>query len=157
MDQELKRTFTRRISQSNKSELVVIIYDIYFAHSECAKHQKTEGDYEGYKESLRLAIGAQDELIRALNMQYTISENLRIIYQYCKNLVYRTLAEGKMEYLEESDCLMAKLRNSFAQVAKQDHSERMMQNTQTVYAGMTYGNGILNENYDYSASRGFFA
>ncbi|MBE5890414.1 MAG: flagellar protein FliS [Lachnospiraceae bacterium] len=157
MDQELKRTFTRRISQSNKTELVVVIFDIYFAHTECAVKQKAVGDRRGYKESLRLAVDVQNELIRALDMKYEISENLKAIYQYCKRLVYRALSEDNIDYLKESDRLMGKLRESFVEVAKTDNSAKMMQNTQNVYAGITYGNGTLNENYDYSASRGFFA
>ena len=33
MDNELKQDFTRRLSQCNKGEMIVIIYDIYFAYT----------------------------------------------------------------------------------------------------------------------------
>jgi hypothetical protein len=32
-----------------------------------------------------------------------------------------------------------------------------MQHTQQVYAGLTYGKGVLNESYEEEAMRGFFA
>ena len=31
MDNELKKDFTRRLSQCNSGEMIVIIYDIFFA------------------------------------------------------------------------------------------------------------------------------
>ena len=40
---------------------------------------------------------------------------------------------------------MTKLKAAFEEVAKQDTSEPLMENTQQVYAGLTYGKGSLNE------------
>lgn len=156
MEQELKQVFTRRLSQCNRAELVVVIYDIYFAHTKCAKEQFEVQDWEGYKFSLQKAAESQSELIRALDMKYEISANLRVIYDYCRRLVYRSIAERRLAFIEESDALMEKLRYAFSEAAKKDTSEPLMRNTQTVYAGYTYGKGTLNENYDINANRGFF-
>lgn len=156
MNQELKQVFTRRLSQCNRAELVVIIYDIYFAHTKCAKEQYQVQDWNGYKFSLQKASESQSELIRALDMRIEMSGNLRIIYDYCRRLIYRAIAEQKLEYIDESDMLMEKLRKAFEEVAKQDASEPLMKNTQNVYAGYTYSKGTLNENYDLEANRGFF-
>lgn len=48
---------------------------------------------------------------------------------------------------------------SFKEVAKQDDSEAVMKNVQTIYAGLTYGRGTLNETIDSGAdaNRGFEA
>ena len=47
----------------------------------------------------------------------------------------------------------------FKEVAKQDDSEAVMKNVQTIYAGLTYGRGTLNETIDSGAdaNRGFEA
>jgi flagellar protein FliS len=53
---------------------------------------------------------------------------------------------------------MEKLRKSFEEVAKQDTSGSVVQNSQKVYAGLTYGKGTLNEVFmDNEAARGFKA
>ena len=54
---------------------------------------------------------------------------------------------------------MQKLGKSFAEIAKQDKSAPIMQNSQKVYAGLTYGKNSLNEVFfdKNQASRGFKA
>ena len=48
MKQEQKQDFTRRISQSNRSELIVVIYDIIFAYMEDAKACLNAEDDTGF-------------------------------------------------------------------------------------------------------------
>jgi len=160
MDQELRQAFTRRLSQCNRSELVVIIYEIYFASTEAARNKKSAGDHIGFKKSLRRAADCQSQLMQSLDLQYEVSYNLRQIYDYCRRLVFRALAENNIDYLQESDHLMGKLQKSFVEVAKNDDSAPLMQNAQTVYAGFTYGRGslgtgALTENYEQTTNRGF--
>ena len=51
------------------------------------------------------------------------------------------------------------ISTTFKEVAKQDDSEAVMKNVQTIYAGLTYGRGTLNETIDSGAdvNRGFEA
>ena len=51
------------------------------------------------------------------------------------------------------------MRSAFAQISNKDNDGAVMRNTQQVYAGLTYGKGVLNEaaiDPD-SARRGFLA
>lgn len=59
--------------------MIVIIYDIVFAYIEDAKQSYAAGDHEGFKNALRKAQRAVDELIHALNFQYEV----RRIYILC--------------------------------------------------------------------------
>ena len=47
--------FTRRISQSNRGGLVIVIYDIFFAYMEDTKEAHDNGEWENYKTALRNA------------------------------------------------------------------------------------------------------
>jgi flagellar protein FliS len=47
--------------------------------------------------------------------------------------------------LESCERVVRGLMSSFQEVAKQDDSGPVMENTQQVYAGLTYGKGSLNE------------
>ena len=65
--------------------------------------------------------------------------------------------ENRLDGLLEAKKILGRLHGSFIEVARQDTSSPIMQNTQQVYAGMTYGRASLNENYmDLDNQRGFF-
>ena len=55
MKKEQIMDFTRRISQSNRGGLVIVIYDIFFAYMEDTKEAHDNGEWENYKTALRNA------------------------------------------------------------------------------------------------------
>ena len=70
------------------------------------------------------------------------------------------LVSGKKEEIEAAEKVLRKLGDSFREVAKTDESKPVMENTQRVYAGITYGRGLdLDETLVAPAmeSRGFRA
>lgn len=46
MDSRTKQDFTRRITQSNRSELVVVLYDICFSYLDEAEKNLKEKDFD---------------------------------------------------------------------------------------------------------------
>ena len=46
MENELKKDFTRRLSQCNSGEMIVIIYDIFFAYVDDIRQAHCTGDHE---------------------------------------------------------------------------------------------------------------
>jgi flagellar protein FliS len=158
MDKELKQDFTRRLSQCNSGEMIVIIYDIFFAYTDEAKEAYKKGEHETMKAAVRKAQRVLDELCSSLDFSYKLSGNLFSLYVFCKKQLARTMYENRLDGLGEAEKILRRLYTSFEEAARQDDSPPMMQNTQQVYAGMTYNKGILNENYmDYDDQRGFFA
>lgn len=157
MDSSLKKDFTRRLSQCNQGEMIVIIYDIFFAYTNDAQKALTAGDREGLKAGIRGAQRTLDELIGALDFSYDLSKNLYALYVFCKNELARVLYENRSAGLEEAVKVMGRLQGAFIVAAKQDASAPLMRNTQQVYAGITYGRAVLNESYlDMDTQRGFF-
>ena len=156
MKNSLKQDFTRRINHCNKSELVVIMYDIFFAYTQEAKDAHAAEDRMSYKLAIRNAQNAIDSLTNALNFQYEISKNLLQLYVYCKNLLAKAMYQNKIEPIEEAEELLKRLYTSFCEVAKTDTSGPLMKNTQQVYAGYTYGRTSLNESLINDDHRGFF-
>lgn len=148
--------FTRRISQSNRGELVVIMYDIFFVHMEDVRAAYEAREWEAYKDALRKAGRTIDELIGALNFTYELAGNLYSIYVYCKNSLAKSMYKRDLADMEQAERLMRKLYDGFVHAAKQDTSAPLMKNTQQVYAGYTYGRDDLVETYQNSdTSRGF--
>ena len=156
MENSLKQEFTRRLSQCNNGEMIIIMYDIVFAYMEEAKTAHTVNGYDDYKMAIRKSQGAIDTLIGALNYKYDIAKDLHKLYVYAKNCLAKAIYQNRIEGIEEAEKILKRLYISFCEVAKKDTSGPLMRNTQRVYAGMTYGRTTLNENYLEDGHRGFF-
>ena len=83
MEKEQILDFTRRISQSNRSGLTVINYEIIFAYLDDAKKAYREEKWKEFKVALRKAQNSIGELIQTLDFSYDISRNLYRIYVFC--------------------------------------------------------------------------
>ncbi len=148
--------FTRRISQCNRGELVVIMYDIFFAYIEDVHTAYAQKDWEAYKEALRRAQRAIGELIATLDFTYDLAKNLYSIYVFCRDSLAKAMYKRELTGVEDAERLMRKLYDGFVHAAKADTSAPLMKNTQQVYAGYTYGRDDLVETYqDSDTSRGF--
>ena len=152
MEKEQILDFTRRISQSNRSGLTVINYEIIFAYLDDAKK------WEEFKVALRKAQNSIGELMQTLDFSYDISRNLYRIYVFCRDSLAAAMYKRSLTEIETAEKMLRKLYQSFCKVAETDSSAPMMKNTQQVYAGYTYGKGDLVENcQELDKSRGFFA
>jgi flagellar protein fliS len=157
---ESVKIFTRRITSANKSEIIVIIYDIIEENLALAKKALAEGDRETYRNEIKQAISFVKELLVSLDMNYEVSKNLASLYIYVSRCLNFALVSGKKEEIEAAEKVLRKLGDSFREVAKTDESKPVMENTQRVYAGITYGRGLdLDETMVAPAmeSRGFRA
>ena len=155
MENSLKQEFTRRLSQCNNGEMIVIMYDIVFAYMEEARTVH-EDSYEDYKLAVKKSQGAIDTLIGALNYRYEIAKDLHKLYVYAKNCLAKAIYQNRIDGIDEAEKILKQLYAAFCEAAKADTSGPLMRNTQQVYAGMTYGRTTLNESYVEDSHRGFF-
>ncbi|MBQ7767023.1 MAG: flagellar protein FliS [Lachnospiraceae bacterium] len=157
MTNEQKQSYTLRISQANKSGLVVILYEMFEDYVKEAKVSLQAGDRQALKLSLNKARGCVNELMESLHPEYEVAQNLLQLYLY----VYRELLKCEMRkddvHLENALKVMVPLKETYATVSADDDSPAVMSNAQTVVAGLTYGRNDLNESMaDQGASRGFY-
>ncbi len=153
MTKEEIQIYTRRISNGNKTDLVVTTYDIiltYFHDARSAIERKEEGQFVW---NLKKAADFINELIHALDCQYQIGKDLLSLYRYIQNILTQCMIKKTESGLDSAENIITKLKASFSEVAKQDHSGPVIQHGGQVYAGITYGRGTLNELYD-NSSRG---
>ena len=157
MEDSKKLDFQRRLSQCNKGEMIVIMYDILIVYLKDAQLAYEEKNHEGYKEALKKAQNTLDMLMGALDFAYPISKDLFRLYMVCKNQLARAIYENRTDGILETQDIIGPLYEAFVAVAKEDTSAPLMRNTQQVYAGMTYGKTSLNETYQSETNRGFLA
>ena len=158
MTSELKKEYTLRISQANKTQLIVILYEMLLIYTDEAKQALLAGEEKKLQGDIQKARGCLKELMNSLNFDYPLAANLLSLYVYVsKELVDASLHQNK-EALEHVIYVIGELYHAYVQIADQDQSPPVMSNSQTVYAGLTYGKGQLTESMsDESASRGFWA
>lgn len=145
MNKDRLREFAVRVTQANQSQLIVILYDILEADLESATDAINAKDYKTYEKELRHASRVINQLMGALDYRYPLSYDLLSLYSYLnKKLVCAQMSRSNQDFPEILD-LINDLRVGFLEVSKQDDSGPMMQNTQQIYAGLTYGRGTLNE------------
>ena len=158
MDKEKQKDFARRVSQANRTQLVAITYDIILENIKCAYACLKDERTEEFRSELKSAQRFLAELMRSLDFKYPISVNLLRIYEYVKVIFVSSEISGENRGLESAEQVLSTLGNAFHEISAQDDSEAVMQNTQQIVAGLTYGKGTLNE-ADVTAglNRGFLA
>ena len=158
MDKEKQRDFARRVTQANKTELVAVTCDIIKENIDCSTELLKNGDITGYRSELKSAQRFLAELIRSLDFKYPIAKDLLSIYEYVQRILVSSEVSGKDRGLKEIRGIMSRIGSAFEEIASQDDSGSVMENSQQIYAGLTYGKGTLNE-ADMAAgtNRGFLA
>lgn len=156
MTRELKQEYTLRISQANKTQLITILYEMVLLYIDEAEEALDTGDRMEYKSAIRKIRGCMNELTASLNFDYELALNLLQLYLYVNRELVKASSHNDRENLEHVRKVIDQLHKAYQQIETQDKSDPVMGNTQTVYAGLTYGRNTLTENIaDPSANRGF--
>ncbi len=146
MTDEKIREYTLRISQSNKTEIVVISYEIILEYIKMAKECYYADDKEGLVKNLKKAKQFVNDLTSNLDLRYGISGELMCLYRYSNQVLLSGIIKRNIEGLEVVEHIMANLKRSFIEVAKADNRGNAIRSSEQVYAGLTYGsNSRLNE------------
>ena len=74
--------------------------------------------------------------------------NLFSLYCYADRELARDMFSLKVDNLDTIEMIFTKLRDAYQQISSQDQSGPLMENIQSVYAGLTYGRTDLNESLE---------
>ncbi len=156
MTADQKKEFTRKISQANSSELIVILYDIALVYVKESIRLLEEDNVQDAKIQVDFAKRCIEEMIANLHFEYDLATVLHRIYLSMKKSLREGILEKKKEPLISVRDNLISLRDAYAQIVSQDKSAPVMGHAQTVVAGLTYGKHSLNESLaQESSSRGF--
>ncbi|MBO4899702.1 MAG: flagellar protein FliS [Lachnospiraceae bacterium] len=157
MVDEKKQEFTRRISQANTTDMVVVIYDIAISYIDDVKSAIEESDQNKFMANIVRIRSCINELIGSLNYDYSPAGELLQLYIYCSRRLAAVQMRKDADALSEIRSIMVRLRDAYAQIADTNTSGPVMSNSENVYAGLTYGRGTLNEDVLGTPNRGFLA
>lgn len=157
MTDQVKQEFTLKISQANRTQMIVIIYDMLLVYVKEAEIGFSEGNIEEFLRSVRSAKECNKELMISLDFEYDIASMLLQLYVYVNKELTSAEIYKRNSHLEIVTTIMTGLQEAYFKVAKEDISKPVMDNIQTVYAGLTYGKNDLVENISLGNNRGFLA
>jgi flagellar protein FliS len=147
MKKEKISDFTLRITQSNRSQLVVVIYDMTKEYLDEAMDCFNENKLDEFVDTVKKARACIHELMTSLDTKYPVGMELMQIYLYINKLLIQSIIKRKPVDFDAIKRMIGNLSEAFVEVSKQDTSAPLMGNTQQVYAGLTYGKGTLSESY----------
>lgn len=158
MDAQTIQDYTLRITRANRTELIVILYEIALDNLLEAKEHLHQGNEVEYKKRLQHVCKCVNELIVSLDFSYQISYELMRLYRYVNECILTALTVKDITFLDQATRTLEGLKIAFEQVAAKDQTGPVMQNTEKVYAGLTYSKNTLNEALLHtSINRGFRA
>lgn len=158
MTKEVKQQFTLRITQANPTEMVVILYEMLLCYLEEGRSALEKEDMTAFREAVRKARGCLNELIQSLNVKYEPAPAMQQLYLFCIRALALGEAKQSEEPLSEIERVIRPLHDAYDKIADQNKSGPVMNNSQTVYAGLTYGRNTLTENMaDQGSNRGMLA
>ena len=144
MKKEKKQEFTLRISKANKTQLVVILYDMVLEYLKDSLESFEREDFKEFKWNIDRAKDCIDELLNSLHLEYEIAGILRGLYFFYKRELSSAAIAGNKEKVLPVMEMIQELKESYEKISIEDTSAPIMENTQTIYAGLTYGKDSLN-------------
>lgn len=154
MTDERKKEYTRRVTQANPTQLLVILYEMYDDYMADAV-EAASTDRAAMREGIRKARLCINQLISTLDMEQELSSTLLRIYLYVTKEMARADVRRDVQGLTVCRRLIGRLRDAYDSISSQDTSGPVMENSQEVYTGLTYGKGALYESSLSGSNRGF--
>ena len=152
----MKQIFTRRITQANRTQLVVILYDMILTYLKDAATAQEIGCEQEFKKDMQCARNCISELRGSLDFNYDLARNLFAIYAFADRELAHDMRGISAEQLVQITGMFQKLRDAYHTISKEDQSQPLMENAQDVYAGFTYNRTDVNESLlQYGTARGF--
>lgn len=153
-----KEEYVSRIASASPLRLVIINYEIILNYLEESKKYIDTTDIK-FDFNIRKARQFLAELRSSLNKKYEISLYLLSLYNYIDKQLAMFLFNKNISYLEEVINILNNLLEGFNGIEDfEEDKSPIMENTQSIYAGLTYDkNGKLEEFVYTSKNRGFKA
>lgn len=154
-----KINWSARIVNATPAQLVLIIYELIFEAIDNAEQQLKDNDMIGYEKTMERARKLVMELSHDLNLETSLEYDFLSLYLFINKLFIKSYFKKSAEPLHNARNILQKLYLGLEEAEKMLPKEEapIIQNAQQLYAGLTYGRGILNESMIQDKNRGFKA
>ncbi len=155
MTKEKKQEYTLKITRANKSQMVEILYEILEEYLMDAKNSYDNNDKDGFHDYIIKATAVIKELNQSINWESDLARRFFSIYIYFQKELALADIYFDINRVEIIMRLVSKFKKTYEEVSKIDTSEPVMKNTETMYAGLTYGKESLVVHINGDRNRGY--
>lgn len=158
MTKEKIQDFTIRVSSANKTQMIVILYDIGITYLKDGVSAIEKGNYRECRTEIGRVRNTLRELMNSVDTSNEIGYNLLKLYIFCSG----ELTKGYIDYdkgaLLHVMSVFVKLREAYDKISSEDTSGPVMEHAEKVYSGFTYDKKMMSQNVaNGSINRGFLA
>ena len=101
MKKEQIQQFTLRITESNRTGLIAVLYDMIDVYLKDAEQARAEDNHEEFKKNVRGADRVLKELMGALDHKYEIAGNLYSLYVWCRERLAASMVRFDISGIDE--------------------------------------------------------
>ncbi|MBQ2089582.1 MAG: flagellar protein FliS, partial [Lachnospiraceae bacterium] len=87
--------FSRRIACANASEIIVILYEMFFTYESDGLEAMRRHDWDAYIDNMRQCSLVLEHLKNALDFKYNIANNLYALYNYAEVSISKAIYSRK--------------------------------------------------------------
>lgn len=145
MTREKIRDFTIRVTTANKTEMIVILYDIAITYLQDAIDALSEGNHSEYRMELGRARNTLRELQNSVDTSIDLGMNLLKIYVYCNKELTKAYLDYDEAPIFHVMAMFIGLRDAYMEAGKVDKSGPVMDNVETICSGYTYNRYMRRE------------
>ena len=146
MTTEEMNVYKMRITQAGIGELTVIMLEIEMQWIQEALESYEAGDIDTYVDCVEKAQATQLELMNELNLDNEVSRDVYSVYVYFNKKLIHSKIKKVPQDLDRIVTMLKKYHESFNKIAHTDTEGPVMDQSEKVYAGLTYGSSGLVEN-----------
>ena len=157
MKKELKDQYKTRIIHANRSQLIVILYEMCFSYMEDAKSDYENQQWEECKLDLDRVCAVVKRLRDDLNLDYEIAKELYVLYDFSLKELEKCRYKKSLGPMEGVRRVLNNLYAGMKEMERQDDSKPLMRHSEVITAGLTYGKNSLDEISYAAHTRGFYA
>jgi len=158
MTKDKIQDFTYRITNANKTEMIVILYDIGLTYLKDAVKDIDNADFSGMRTEIGRCRNTLRELMNSVDTHTDIGHNIMKLYIFCSGELTKAFMDYDKNALNHVINVFTKLREAYVKVSEQDKSEAIMEHTENVFSGFTYGRNLKAYDFtDKDFNRGVWA
>lgn len=153
-----KKDYVAKISNASPLQLIIINFEIIIDYiNESKQYIGTKN--KNFDFNVKKSRQFLSELRYSLNMEYEISANLMSVYNFIDSQLAHYLFNEKIEIANHCINILNNILEGFKDIEnKEEDKSSLMENTQQIFAGLTYDKkGNLEEFIDTDTNRGFKA
>lgn len=145
MTEEQMDTYKMRIAQAGIAEMTTIMLEMEMQWIQDASAAYTEKKLEEFERCVDKAQSVQVELMNVMNMENPVAVDVYSVFVYINKQLIRAKIKRRPLEFERLVAMLEKYHAGFGELIKTDQGGPVMQLSEKVYAGLTYGAGGLVE------------